>query len=573
MRLPIEAPVAGAIYTRAVLYQTSSTRASHRSARRSKRPKATCAALCTAALVASCGTGTASPLASSPTNAASPTTGQQLNGSSSTVFWQQFLKSCKNLGRSKARSASVILNMETDANPAVVQRWATAHGLHLQWYIGHAVAVLAAAPASLGPSLDVRIDDYRSPSGQLFYSATTQPSVPTELFGQVQGLGRLSDYKDFHTDYVPSGGLTPQGMLQAYDATPLRAAGINGAGETVVALEIDGFNSADLNAFTSKFNLPAFSSSNFVTNGPVAKPEGETTMDLETIREIAPAAKIVYYDLLQDKSANSLDELLIAGFSRVLQLYPGAIWTLSLGGCEKVSTFSDLEAEAEAVAKAETQGSTVFASSGDTAGFECVPDTSWGSAPTSADVGVSNPAALPDVTGVGGTLLSVSTAGSYIGETTWFWPFLNEGTSGGQSSLFAQPKWQVGEGLPTPSDKVPRLVPDIAADADPNSGNADRDGGSWGTGGGTSLSSPIWAAFTALMDQYLRQHGKGPIGFLNPALYYLADHTESYPAFHAVDTGGNEVWRNEAGYNESTGLGSPDVYNLVRDILPLEGAH
>jgi kumamolisin len=463
--------------------------------------------------------------------------------------------------------------MDADANPAVVQRWATAHGLKLQWYIGHAVAVLAGAPASLGTSLEVRIDDYRSPSGQVFYSATSQPSVPTALFGQVQGVGRLSDYKDFHTDYVPSGGLTPQGMLQAYDATPLSAAGINGAGETVVALELDGFNSADLNAFTSRFNLPAFSSSNFATNGAVGKPEGETTMDLETIREIAPKAKIVYYNLLQDQSATNLAELLLAGFSRVIQLYPGAIWTMSMGGCEKASTFADLDAEAEAVAKAETKGATVFASSGDTAGFECVPDTSWGSAPTNADVGVSNPAVLPDVTGVGGTLLSVSTEGSYLGETTWFWPFLNEGTSGGQSSMFAQPNWQVGQGLPAPSNKVPRLVPDIAADADPNSGNADRDGGSWGTGGGTSLSSPIWAAFTALMDQYLRQHGKGPVGFLNPALYYLADHAESYPPFHAVTTGGNEVWRNGDGYNESTGLGTPDVYNLVRDILPLEGAH
>jgi kumamolisin len=75
------------------------------------------------------------------------------------------------------------------------------------------------------------------------------------------------------------------------------------------------------------------------------------------------------------------------------------------------------------------------------------------------------------------------------------------------------------------------------------------------------------------MDQYLRQHGKGPVGFLNPALYYIADHSERYPPFHAVTTGGNEVWRNGDGYNESTGLGTPDVYNLVRDILPLEGAH
>jgi kumamolisin len=463
--------------------------------------------------------------------------------------------------------------MEAEANPAVLERWATAHRLQLQWYVGHAVAVLAAAPASLGAALDVRIDDYRSPSGQLFYSATNQPSVPVALAGQVQGVGRLSDFKDFHTDYVPSGGLTPQGLVQAYDATPLRAAGVNGAGETVVALELDGFTQADLNTFTSRFNLPAFNSSNFVVNGPDAKAEGETTMDLETIREIAPGAKIVYYDLLQDKSATSFTELLIAGFSRVLQLYPGAIWTMSIGGCEKAPALADLDAEGEAVAKAEEQGSTVFASSGDTAGFECVPDSSWGSAPTEADVGVSNPAALPDVTGVGGTLLSVSTAGSYLGETTWFWPFLNEGTSGGQSSVFAQPSWQVGEGLPTPSDKVPRLVPDVAADADPNSGNADYDGGSWQMGGGTSLSSPIWAGFTALMDPYLRQHGGSPVGFFNPALYYVADHAESYPPFHQVATGGNEVWRNGAGYNESTGLGSPDVYNLVRDVLTYERAH
>jgi len=321
------------------------------------------------------------------------------------VFWQQFLKSCKDLGRSKARSASVILNMEVHANPAVVQGWATAHGLELQWYIGHAVAILAAAPASLGASLDVRIDDYRSPAGQLFYSATTQPSVPTALIGQVQGVGRLSDYKDFHTDYVPSGGLTPQGVLQAYDATPLRAGGINGAGETVVALEIDGFNPADLNAFTSRFNLPAFSSSNFVVNVPWPKPRVRPPWTSRRSARSHRRPRSFTTTFSQDRSANSLAELLIAGFSRVLKLYPGAIWTLSLGGCEKASTFADLDAEAEAVAKAETEGSTVFASSGDTAGFECVPDTSWGSAPTNADVGVSNPAVLPDVTGVGGTLL------------------------------------------------------------------------------------------------------------------------------------------------------------------------
>jgi kumamolisin len=445
--------------------------------------------------------------------------------------------------------------------------------LALQWYADHTVAVVAATPARLGAALGVRIDDYQSPQGQRFYSATTQPSVPMVIAHEVSGIGRVTDYQDFHDDYVPLGGLTPSGLVQAYDATGLRAAGINGAGETVVALEIDGYTPADLSTFTTRFGLPAFTAANFSVNGGEAgKAEGESNMDLETIREIAPAARIVYYNLLQDTKAKSFAQLLVDGFTRVSELYPGAVWTLSIGSCEKDSAFADLNAENQVVVQAETHGATVFASSGDTAGLECVPPQDWGSAPTQADVGVSNPAVLPAVTGVGGTLLSVTTSGAYAGETTWFYPVLNNGTSGGQSYTIAQPSWQTGSGLPTPSNKDPRLVPDVAADADNNSGNADYTG-AWGTGGGTSLSSPIWAGFTALIDQYLHQHGKSPVGFFNGLLYYMAGHAEAYPPFHQVSSGGNEVWRNGTGYNESTGLGSPDVDNLARDILANEGAN
>jgi kumamolisin len=527
-----------------------------------------------AALIATCGTAVASPVRSGATSAPSPPSPGQLGGSSSSSWWQQFLKSSKDLGPSKANRASVIIDLDADASAAIVEKWATHHHLSIEWYAGHAVAVFSATPARLGAALRVSINDYRSPQGQLFYSATRQPSVPGALAHQIDSIGRLSDYKGYHDDYVPAGGLTPTGLVQAYDATELRAQGINGAGETVVALEIDGYTLSDLDAFTKKFGLAAFSTGNFIVNGGEAgKPQGESNMDLETIREIAPGARIVYYNLAQDTSAKSFSQLLLDGFTRVSKLYPGAIWTLSLGSCEKYSAFADLNAENEVALQAEDHGSTVFASSGDTAGLECVPQGKWGSAPTQSDVGVSNPAVLPGVTGVGGTLLSVTTSGAYAGETTWFYPVLNNGTSGGQSYTIAQPSWQVGSGLPTPTDREPRLVPDVSADGDPNSGNADHSGGAWGLGGGTSLSSPIWAAFTALIDQYLHQKGKPAVGFFNPALYYIAGHAQAYPPFHPVTTGGNEVWRNGAGYNESTGLGSPDVYNLARDILTYEGSH
>lgn len=543
-------------------------------AARHRRGGAGALAVFASALLVTSGAAAAGPLAGGAApSPSSPGATVPLQGSSGS-WWQQLLRSSKDLGPSKARSASVIIDLSNPAGWRAAQRWATEHHLSIKWYTGHSVGVLSATPVVLGDALGARIDDYRSPQGQLFYAAKLQPPVPPALAGQVAGIGRLSDYVAYHDDYVPEGGLTPTGLDQAYDANPLAGQGINGAGETVVAMEIDGYAAADLRAFTDKFHLPAFAPGNFVVNGGEAgKAEGESDMDLETVREIAPEAKIVYYNLLQDKSAKSFSQLLLDGFTRVGRLYPGSIWTLSLGSCEKAANFTDLNAEDQAAYAAENHGTTVFASSGDTAGLECVPPNNWGSAPSQSDVGVSNPAVLTAVTGVGGTLLSVTTTGAYDGESTWFYPVLGNGTSGGQSYTIAQPSWQVGQGLPKPSNKVPRQVPDVSADGDPNSGNADHTGGSWSSGGGTSLSSPIWAGFTALIDQYLHKNGKGPVGFFNPLLYYLAGHNQTYAPFHFVTVGGNEVWRNGNGYNESTGLGSPDVYNLARDILAYERAH
>lgn len=455
-----------------------------------------------------------------------------------------------------------------------MRSWAAARQLSLQWYVAGTVAVLAARPSRLGEALGVRIDDFRSPTGQRFYASTSQPKVPVGLRGRVTAVGRVTDYKDYGDAYVASGGLSPTALMQAYDAAPLRAQGLTGAGETVVAFEIDGYSQDNLNKFAAKYNLRPFTAQGgfSVVGGEAGKDEGESDMDIETVREIAPAAKIVYYNVLQDTSGTSFAGVLLAAFNAVNKDYPGAIWTMSIGQCEKALSPADLQAENEAVAAAEAKGTTAFAASGDTAGLECVNQPNWGSAPTQSDVGVWQPAVLPAVTGVGGTTLSVTTNGSYYGETTWFYPALGQGTSGGTSTMIAQPTWQVAQGLPKPSDKVPRQVPDVAAVGDPLTGNTIYEGG-WSTGGGTSLATPIWAGYVALIDQYLRQHGKPAVGFINPVLYDLADHAQPYPPFHAITSGGNEVWRNGAGYNETTGLGSPDVYNLARDLLAHEGGH
>jgi kumamolisin len=93
--------------------------------------------------------------------------------------------------------------------------------------------------------------------------------------------------------------------------------------------------------------------------------------------------------------------------------------------------------------------------------------------------------------------------------------------------------------------------------------------GDWFTGGGTSQSAPIWAALTALMNQFLVENGGHPIGSMNPLLYRLAAGA-ARPAFHDVIVGGNAIYEAVPGYDLVTGLGTPHTDNLVHDILDIQ---
>ncbi len=154
-----------------------------------------------------------------------------------------------------------------------------------------------------------------------------------------------------------------------------------------------------------------------------------------------------------------------------------------------------------------------------------------------------------------------------MGETTWSEPLLSQGSGGGVSAVFTRPSWQTGPGTGGQYDtNNGRQVPDVAADADTRTGTVVVENGQDDQGGGTSLSTPIWAGFTALIDQYLSRHGGHAVGFFNPALYALANSSPSYPPFHDITVGGNDFYPASPGYDMVTGLGSPDVWNLTRDL-------
>jgi kumamolisin len=175
------------------------------------------------------------------------------------------------------------------------------------------------------------------------------------------------------------------------------------------------------------------------------------------------------------------------------------------------------------------------------------------------------------MTSVGGTTLSTDAQGRWLAEQAWFDVPLSQGTGGGVSTLFDLPPWQrVASGqVPPDRNTGKRLTPDISAVADPFTGvkivlNRDNV-----VGGGTSQSAPIWAGLAAVMTQFLKANGGGPIGDINPLLYQIAQGAP-LPAFRDVTLGGNAVDIAGPGYDLVSGLGTPDIDNLARNLLVLQ---
>jgi kumamolisin len=154
----------------------------------------------------------------------------------------------------------------------------------------------------------------------------------------------------------------------------------------------------------------------------------------------------------------------------------------------------------------------------------------------------------------------------------WEDPVETGGTGGGVSAFYSMPSWQQGPGVNNTqyNPNTMRSIPDVSADADPASGAAiyvsTPSGSEWTQGGGTSQSTPIWAGIAALINQYLQQKGLHRVGFLNPALYHIADSNVSYRAFHDITVGTNLYYPATPGYDIASGLGTPDVWNLALDL-------
>lgn len=481
------------------------------------------------------------------------------------------LASSADLGPTQSQMVRLTVELRDRTRPAALIDWAQRQALSLRWRDGDGWASLEGQPTAVAKAFDVLVHDYRGRLGQVFYASPQQPSIPDALRGEVAGLGRILGYTPhresrpsiFPRD-VPNKGLTPQALLRTYAADDLAEQGFTGKGVTVVVFAFDGFDQADLDLFSSGFGLPAFTPE--VVGGVPEARRGEATMDLEAVHAIAPDAKKVLVNALPTIAGDAPYQRIAAMMEDTDRRYPGAVWTFSIGwGCDKLITAADLAPVRAALATAQEHGTTAFNASGDLAGLECKGGQAWSTPPGPDEVGLDSVASLPEMTNVGGTTLSTDPTGVWLAEQAWFDPPLSLGTGGGQSSLFSRPSWQ-GRSFRPRSGPGMRQVPDVAAIADPFTGVQIVFNREIVAGGGTSLSAPIWAGFAAMINQYNLAHGGQLLGDLNPQLYMLAQGTP-LPGFRDIVLGGNAVATAHPGYDVVTGLGTPHVDNLARNLL------
>ena len=494
----------------------------------------------------------------------------------------RLLADSADLGAARAGQVRVMAAMRSRDRPVQLRAWAGENGLSVRWRGGQDWAVIEGDPGAVGQAFGVAVRDYRirdgADSGRVFYASPQQPEIPDAVRVEVSGLGRILGYTPTRGALpslpreVPDGGLLPTQLLNAYNAMPLIKEGHTGKGQTVVVFAFDGFAQQDMDTFADSFGLPRFVPE--VVGGMPDRRTGEASMDFQVVHAVAPDAKLVLVNArtTTNNEGGGAFEKLAGLMDSTDRQFPGAVWSFSIGwGCDRLFTAADLTPVRDALARALANGTTAFNASGDLAGLECRNGENFSADPSPDQVGVDAVASMPEMTVVGGTKLSTDAQGAWLSEQSWYNNPLILGTAGGASTLFGRPDWQnVGVGTELPNR---RLVPDVSAVSDPFTGVRIIFDQKVLVGGGTSQAAPIWAGLAALMNDKLKADGAQPLGYLNPVLYRMARASKLPAGLRDVNLGGNAVSvSGTVGYDMVTGLGTPDIDIMIRNILLLRAS-
>jgi kumamolisin len=400
-----------------------------------------------------------------------------------------------------------------------------------------------------------------------YYANETAPKLPpavVPLVESVFGLDSVPLKRPTHRAAANAKkNLTAGQVHTAYNLDAFYNAGIRGKGKTIAVFSSFATTPGNIDRYINDFirtmpSTPAGYVADItyqnVDGGPTDQPAGgnlEADLDLDMIVSTVPDATIRFYGG-PDTGQGQFDTL-----AAIVSDDLADVASQSYVGAEASYLPSQLNSEHVEYLVANTFGMTFFCSSGDN-----------GAAAQPGVLSVGYPASDPNNVAVGGTTLTLDGANHIASETGW------SGSGGGISAQWSAPSWQMHLGISNPGNN--RLVPDVALNADPNTGYVVYFGvyntypSAYYIVGGTSASCPMWAGATALMELYSDLFGVARRqGNINAILYPLL----SSGVFHDITSGSNITagtgsgYFCTAGYDLVTGLGSADFYALAGRLV------
>lgn len=427
--------------------------------------------------------------------------------------------------------------------------------------------------ADIENAFAVTLNRYRHPTeAREFFAPDREPTVNSALaILRIEGLENFSvphpAARKLNQEQVAklqsSGKAIGSGPGGSYQGSDFRNAYIPGSpltgnGQNVGLVQFDGFFQSDIAAYEALIGLA--NPPNIVVvpvDGGVPAPDpfdAEPSLDIEMVLSMSPGVGTIYVyegggiytDVLNRMANDNLAKNLSTS------------WFVIDGPPDPVGE--------QIFQQMAVQGQTFFAASGDVDAYlsgELIPF----------------PSDSPHVTLAGGTTLTTGASSVYGSETVWNWDiefgsnFDGVGSSGGISTTYTIPFWQTNINFgPVNGSSILRNVPDVALTGD--NVLVLYGGGNQGVFGGTSCAAPLWAGFTALVNQQGALNGHPPVGFINPAIYQIAANAPVYAnAFHDIVTGAN-TWSLSPNqflaapnYDLCTGLGSPNGTNFINAIL------
>jgi subtilase family serine protease len=447
----------------------------------------------------------------------------------------------------------------TEHDCRAIEEWAQTSGLTVTaTHPNRLVLDVEGSVAHLEEALHMRLQVYNHPSEpRTFYGPDSAPTLDVDV--PVISIGGLDNYalpRPMHRmKPLPTGtGITAEaggGPGGTYAGADFRAAYVpgitlTGSGQSVGLLQFDGYYATDIANYRAQFSLPDIRLVNVPVDGGVPTPGGgntEVCLDIEMVMSMAPGVAAIYVyeapnpspwvDLLSKMQTDNLAK------------------SLSCSWCG-ASLPSDGESD-NIFRLMAAQGQSFFNASGDSGAFVAA---------------IPFPCDNPNITLVGGTTLTTSgSAGDYVAETVW------QSSSGGVSDHYGIPGYQQGISLSANQGSTTmRNVPDVSLTADNVRVRSDNGGSKIVSG--TSCAAPLWAGLTALVNEQAAAYGQPPIGFLNPALYRIAQGPTYAACFHDITTGGN-TWNGSPnafyaapGYDLCSGWGTPKGIGLINVLAP-----